>query len=75
MRAYAYTREGVIVVFFYSSKNSVFDGWLIDCLFCIRMLFKNNTLFSSKRYVVFTKTIRCFSQNELMFSPKRAVVL
>ena len=33
MCAYACAREGVIVDFFYSSKNSVFDGWLIDSFF------------------------------------------
>ena len=60
--------------FFYSSRNSVFDGWLIDSFFYIRLLFENNTLFSPKRHVIFTKTTRCFLQNDTSFSPKRYVV-
>ena len=35
---------------------------------------QNNTLFSTKRHVVFSKTIRCFQQNDTMFLVKRHVV-
>ena len=74
MCAYACAREGVIVDFFYSSENSVFDGWLIDSFFCIRLLFENNTSLLIKRHVVFLKTIRCFYQNDTLFFSKRADV-
>ena len=74
MCAYACAREGGDCRFFYSSKNSVFDGGLIDSFFCIRMLFENNTSLLIKRHVVFTKTIRCFHQNDTLFLPKRYVV-
>lgn len=35
---------------------------------------KNNESLSLKRHVVFSKTIRCFLQNDTLFSSKRAVV-
>ena len=34
----------------------------------------NDTLFSTKRHVVFNKTTRCFSSNDTLFSIKRHVV-
>ena len=41
----------------------------------IRCFQQNDTLFSAKRYVVFSKTTRCFQQNDTLFSAKRYVVL
>ena len=52
--------------YFYTSKNSVFDGWFVDCFLPPNIHWK--------QAVVFHKTTRCFHQNDTLFFIKRYVV-
>ena len=74
MRARTYAREdGFIDIF--TIQFPRFSICTFPCRsFSLHCVLKNEPLFPTKRHVVSLKTTRCFSQNDMSFLIKQAIV-